>query len=72
MASGDMVAIDTEAVKILKQYPAQNKIGVPVEDLGQLKTAQQLGLGSMDYVLVEALAHTRTVQENNLDPAAKW
>jgi uncharacterized protein (DUF362 family) len=71
MASGDMVAIDTEAVKILQQYPGENKIGVPVETLGQLKRARELGLGSMDYVVVEAPAHTRTEQNNVLDPAAQ-
>jgi uncharacterized protein (DUF362 family) len=60
MASGDMVAIDTEAVNILKQYPEKNRLDIPVEEMGQLKMAQEHGLGSMDYIIVEALAHTRT------------
>jgi uncharacterized protein (DUF362 family) len=72
LASGNMVAIDTEAVKILRQYPAKNKIGGPIQKLEQLKVAQEHGLGSMDYVLIEASANTRTVQEDISDPAAKW
>lgn len=72
MASGDMVAIDTEAVKILQQYPGENQIGVPVETLGQLKTAHELGLGSMDYTVVEAPAHTHTEQEGVQDPAVRF
>ena len=71
MASGDMVAIDTEAVKILKLYPAKNKLDLPVEELGQLKTAQEHGLGSMDFIVVEAPAHTHTEQEGVQDPAAR-
>ena len=72
MASGDMVAIDTEAVKILKQYPERNKIDIPLEELGQLKMAQEHGLGSMDYILVEAPAHTHTIQESISDKDARW
>ena len=63
MASGDMVAIDTEAVKALKQFPAENRIDIPVKEMGQLKMAVELGLGSMDYILVEAPASVRTEQE---------
>ena len=60
MASGDMVAIDTEAVNILKQYLEKNRLDIPVEEMRQLKMAQEHGLGSMDYIIVEALAHTHT------------
>ncbi len=63
MASGDMVALDTEAVKILKRYPEENGLDVPLKEMGQLETAQAYGLGSMDYVLLEAAAHTHTEQE---------
>jgi uncharacterized Fe-S center protein len=63
MASGDMVALDTEAVKILKRYPEENGLDVPLKEMGQLETAQAYGLGSMDYVLLEAPAHTHTEQE---------
>lgn len=70
MASADMVAIDTEAVKILKQFPEKNRLDIPIEEMGQLKMAVEHGLGSMDYILVEAPAHTRTEQEGLLkDPA---
>lgn len=70
MASGDMVAIDTEAVKILKQYPEDNRITGPIEELGQFSAALKLGLGSMDYKLIEAEAHTETEEKGNTDPAA--
>ena len=70
MASGDMVSIDSEAVKILKQYPAENRIGVPLTELDQLRVAREHGIGSMDYVLREAQPHLETEQKNNLDPAA--
>ncbi|MCP4544013.1 MAG: DUF362 domain-containing protein [Chloroflexi bacterium] len=63
MASGDMVAIDAEAVKILKQYPEENRLDVPLEEMGQLKMAQKHRLGSMDYAVIEASAHTHTEQE---------
>ena len=72
MASGDMVAIDAEAVKILKQYPAKNKVGGPVEELAQLKVAQEHRLGSLDYVVLQAPPRARTEQEDVSDPAAKW
>jgi hypothetical protein len=52
--------IDTEAVNILKQYPEENRLDIPVEEMGQLKTTQEHGLGSMDYIIVEAAARTRT------------
>jgi len=70
MASGDMVAIDTEAVKILKEYPEDNRITGPIEELGQFITAKKLGLGSMDYELIEAEAHIETEEKGNTDPAA--
>jgi uncharacterized protein (DUF362 family) len=71
MASGDMVAIDTEVVKILKTFPENNRISnIAVEDLQALRTAVEHGLGSMDYALVEAPANLWTEQEGNLDPAA--
>ncbi len=63
MASGDMVAIDTEAVKILKQYPGDNKLDIPLEEFGQFKMAQEHGLGTTDYVVVDTPANTHTEQE---------
>jgi len=72
MASGDMVAIDTEAVKILKQFPGKNHLDIPIKGMGQLKVAQEHHLGSMDYIVVEAPANTRTEQEGIQDPAAQF
>jgi uncharacterized protein (DUF362 family) len=60
LASGDMVAIDTEAVKILKRFPGENLLDIPIQDMGQLKTAQKHHLGSMEYTLIEARGHTCT------------
>lgn len=71
MASGDMVAVDTEAVKILKNYPARNRIDVPLEEMEQLTVAQAHGLGSMDYLCLEAPARLRTEQEDIFDAAAE-
>jgi uncharacterized protein (DUF362 family) len=70
MASGDMVAIDTEAVKILKGYPGDNRITFPIEELGQFVAAKQLDLGSMEYELLEAEAHKGTEEKGITDPAA--
>jgi uncharacterized protein (DUF362 family) len=70
MASGDMVAVDSEAVKILKTFPEKNRIQVDMVRLDMLRIAQEHGLGSMDYDLVEAAGHERTEEEGNLDPAA--
>ena len=70
MASGDLVAIDTEAVKILKQFPENNRLDIPIEEMGQIKQAAKLGIGSMDYIVVEAPANTHTEEEGQLkDPA---
>jgi uncharacterized protein (DUF362 family) len=70
MASGDLVAIDTEAVKMLKAFPEDNRIMLPIEQLGQFAAAKQLGLGSMEYELREAAAHTGTEEKGIKDPAA--
>ena len=69
MASGDMVAIDAEAVRILKTFPAENRIQLPLEELGQLATASCLGLGCIESKIIEAPAHIHTEESNNLDPA---
>jgi len=69
MASGDMVAIDAEAVRILKTFPAENRIRIPLEQIKQLSTAACLGLGTMESVIIKAPAHTHTEETNNLDPA---
>jgi uncharacterized protein (DUF362 family) len=63
LASGDMVAIDAEAVKILRQFPEENGLDVPLDEMGQLRVAQGHGLGSADYAVVKAPARTRTEQQ---------
>jgi hypothetical protein len=65
-----MVAIDNEAVKILKRFPEDNRITQPVEELGQFVAANELGLGSMEYELREAEAHIGTEEKGITDPAA--
>ena len=70
MASGDMVAIDTEAVKILKAFPEDNRITLPIEELRQFAAAKQMDLGSMEYELCVAEAHIGTEEQGVTDPAA--
>jgi uncharacterized protein (DUF362 family) len=71
MVSGDMVAVDSEAVKILKTFPERkSRIQMDLTDLDTLSIAQEHGLGSMDYKLVNVEGHERTEEEGNLDPAA--
>ena len=71
MASGDMVAVDTEVpVKILQTYPEKNRLDVPAEELGQIKAAVQHNIGSTRYIVLEAPAKSETEQEGVLrDPA---
>jgi len=64
MASGDMVAIDTEALRILQSFPGENLLNIPIEEMGQIKTALKHGLGSTEYKLREAEAHTETAQKS--------
>jgi uncharacterized protein (DUF362 family) len=70
MASGDMVAIDTEAVKILKGFPGRNRLDIPLEEMGQFVVAQEHNLGSMDYLLVQSPARLETEDKPITDPAA--
>ena len=72
MASGDMVAIDTEAVRTLRAFQGHNQLNGPIEGFGQLRAAQEYGLGSVDYTLVEAPAHTSAIQDRLLDVPMKW
>jgi uncharacterized protein (DUF362 family) len=70
MASGDMVAIDTQAVQMLKGYPAHNRLDIPIEEMGQLKVAREFGLGSLTSLVLETPGHRATEQEGLLkDPA---
>ena len=71
MASGDMVAIDAEAVKILKGYPERNRLDIPLDEMGQFAVAREHKLGSMDYRVVQSLARLQTEEQGTIkDPAA--
>jgi uncharacterized protein (DUF362 family) len=63
LASGDMVAIDAEAVRVLREYPGDNKLGIPLQEMDQLRVAQDHGLGSIDSIVVKAEANTCTEQD---------
>jgi len=54
LASGDRVAIDVEALKILKSYKADNRLDMNTWEFPQIKRAVELGLGvkSEDEILV--------------------
>jgi len=62
MASGDMVAIDGEAVRILKGFPADNQLDIPLEEIEQLAGASKLGLGSLSAMVMEAPRNVQTEQ----------
>ena len=64
MASGDMVAVDSEALRVLRTFPGENLLGIPLEEMGQIKTSLHHGLGSIEAVLREAEAHTETEQKS--------
>lgn len=57
LSSPDMVAIDTEGVRELQKEKAENRVNVPVEEMKLLTTARDLGLGKMDYEVIETEAH---------------
>jgi uncharacterized protein (DUF362 family) len=52
MASGDLVAIDVEALKILGSYKAKNKLFANPYDSPQIITALRHGLGAKEYRVV--------------------
>ncbi|MCF7947054.1 MAG: DUF362 domain-containing protein [Spirochaetia bacterium] len=64
LASGDMVAIDAEAMKIIKSFPADNLLDIPLEEMGQFAAATAYGLGSLDYTLLEAEGNLETLQKS--------
>jgi len=56
MASNDRIAIDVEGLKILKSYPAENKLAGDVWQLPQIKRAVELNLGiknEQEYSLMD-------------------
>jgi len=52
MASGDQVAIDVEALKILASYGAKNRLTPNPWDSPQIATALKHGLGNKEYEVV--------------------
>ncbi len=54
LASGDMVAIDVEALKVVQSYPADNRLGGDPYQLPQIATALKHGLTAANgaYTLV--------------------
>ena len=52
MASGDLVAIDVEALKILGSYKAKNKLFANPYDSPQIVTALRHSLGAREYKVV--------------------
>ncbi|MFO7849808.1 MAG: DUF362 domain-containing protein [Spirochaetia bacterium] len=64
LASGDMVAIDAEAINILKSFPAANLLNVPLQEMGQFSAATKYGLGSLDYAVLEAEGNLETLQKS--------
>jgi uncharacterized protein (DUF362 family) len=55
LASGDLIAIDIEAMKVLLDYPASNKIPANPWELTQIVTALKHGLGAGEgkYIVVD-------------------
>jgi len=56
MASADPVAMDIEAVRILKSFRARNRLGIPLCELPQIAAATRLKIGvrsTDDYVIVK-------------------
>ena len=57
LASGDRIALDVEGLKILKSYPRDNRLQMPVWEFPIIQRAIELGLGVCgedDYEVLEA------------------
>ncbi|MFW9918992.1 MAG: DUF362 domain-containing protein [Candidatus Thorarchaeota archaeon] len=55
LASGDMVAIDVEGVKMLQSYDAENRLNMDVWEIPQIKHAVDLGIGSKSDEEIEVI-----------------
>jgi len=56
LASGDMVSVDVEGVKIIQCCNAKNKLDMDVWDIHQIKHAVEIGIGAQsdeDILVVE-------------------
>lgn len=51
LASEDQVAIDIEGVKIIQNYKAKNKLGMPVLELPLIKRSIEIGIGKPGHVV---------------------
>ena len=54
-ASTDLIALDVEALKILKSFKAKNRLNMPIWELPQIATARKLKLGvqaEADYIFL--------------------
>jgi uncharacterized protein (DUF362 family) len=63
LASGDMVAIDAEAVRTLQSFLGDNKLDGELASMPQLKNAQDHGLGTIDSIILSSPAQTKTEQD---------
>lgn len=55
LASTDLIALDIEALKILKSFKAKNRLDMPIWELPQIAAATKLNLGAQseaDYAVV--------------------
>ncbi|MHA1925469.1 MAG: DUF362 domain-containing protein [Candidatus Thorarchaeota archaeon] len=46
LASGDMVSIDVEGVRILKSFDAKNRLGGDIWEIPQIRHAAEIGIGA--------------------------
>ncbi|MEM3010404.1 MAG: DUF362 domain-containing protein [Candidatus Bathyarchaeia archaeon] len=56
LASGDRIAMDVEALKILKSYKAENRLDMDVWDFPQIRRAVELGLGAKNEKEIELIS----------------
>jgi uncharacterized protein (DUF362 family) len=55
LASGDMVAIDVEGVKLIQNCAAENRLGMDVWELPQIKRAAEIGFGAKSDKEIEVI-----------------
>ena len=60
LASGDMVAIDVEGVKLLQSYNAPNKLDMDVWELPQIAHAVEIGIGATCDDDIKLVTDTRS------------
>jgi len=57
LASGDMVSIDVEGVRILQSYGTKNRLGRNVWDLPQIAHAVEIGIGAKSDAEIELIVN---------------